>query len=441
MNLNTLIRYLLFDRQAIDQIANGRQAIWAGLAFALLASIARDYDGIYLMGQPWHLLVPAVASFVLATLLFGFLRLFPSDNPRISFRQFLTYFWLMSPMAWIYAIPVERFLSPLGAAQTNFWFLVLVATWRVLLICRVVTVREQTRFSMTLMKVLFLSDTVVLIALQWLPLPVFSIMGGIRLSERDAFISGMAFLTYVLGSLLWIILFFINLTWLAESWGKKYRSATKDHSDSDDLQLTLTATLDGNASQTDDMDRLVGEGDHSPSTNNRPSSKSVWVLIAILSVVSVVLMIIGQPEQRRRDQAEKFFGADQIVQGLEYMSLHPQADFPPHWTIPTSNRTSQSSPHPVDVAYESLNLELRPWVQAAAIQRFTNYFQEFRHGHMRWLALDEIRFDRAIKVLELADDLDPPFLETTYTDLSRFIDQYPDRWQTEKLKNFLNKEP
>ena len=202
-------------------------------------------------------------------------------------------------------------------------------------------------------------------------------MGGIRLSERDACISGMAFLTYILGSVLWSVLFFINLTWLAESWWKKCRTATIDHSNSADLQLTAAATLDGNASQTDDLNRLLGEGDRSSSTNNWSNSRSVWGSIAILSVVSVVLMIIGQPEQRRRDQAEKFFGKGQIAQGLEYMSQHPQADFPPHWTIPTSNRTHQDSDypaHPVDVAHESLNLEIRPWVRAAAMQSFTNYF-------------------------------------------------------------------
>ena len=42
-----------------------------------------------------------------------------------------------APMAAIYAIPVETFLTDYRATACNIWFLAIVATWRVLLIARV----------------------------------------------------------------------------------------------------------------------------------------------------------------------------------------------------------------------------------------------------------------------------------------------------------------
>ena len=47
---------------------------------------------------------------------------------------------MTAPLAWLYAIPYERFLSPVGATRANLWTLGLVAAWRVLLIIRVLVV-------------------------------------------------------------------------------------------------------------------------------------------------------------------------------------------------------------------------------------------------------------------------------------------------------------
>jgi len=41
---------------------------------------------------------------------------------------------LTSPLAWLYAIPVELWLKPADAARLNYAFLGVVATWRVLLL-------------------------------------------------------------------------------------------------------------------------------------------------------------------------------------------------------------------------------------------------------------------------------------------------------------------
>ena len=75
MEIRTLLRYLIGDREAILTIARSRHALWIGFLFVLSAAFARDYDGEDLLHEPWHLLLPLVASLgsslVLFTLAYG----------------------------------------------------------------------------------------------------------------------------------------------------------------------------------------------------------------------------------------------------------------------------------------------------------------------------------------------------------------------------------
>ena len=47
---------------------------------------------------------------------------------------------MTAPLAWIYAIPVERFLGAYEATQANLWMLGIVSVWRIVLMIRVVSV-------------------------------------------------------------------------------------------------------------------------------------------------------------------------------------------------------------------------------------------------------------------------------------------------------------
>ena len=114
--------------------------------FVLSAGFAREYDARDLLAEPWFLIIPLgasfVSSFVLFTLLYILLMRVDKQRPRFfsAYRAFLTLFWMTAPLAWLYAIPYERFLTPMQAATANYITLGVVAVWRVALMVRVASV-------------------------------------------------------------------------------------------------------------------------------------------------------------------------------------------------------------------------------------------------------------------------------------------------------------
>lgn len=106
----------------------------AGLVFAWLAGIGRYWDhprATLLM----HSGLGSVA-YVFALAAFIWLLGLPLRIKRWSYRDLLAYISLTSPLAFLYAVPVERWLA-IGTARTiNMWFLLIVAVWRVFLYSR-----------------------------------------------------------------------------------------------------------------------------------------------------------------------------------------------------------------------------------------------------------------------------------------------------------------
>jgi hypothetical protein len=167
MRVRTLLRYLIGDRQAILEVAANPHALWLGLLFVLSAGFAREYDGEDLLHEPWHLLIPLAASlassFFLYTIAYGAQPL-PWGQRRpffAGYRSFLGLFWMTAPLAWLYAIPYERFWSEGDAARANLATLGLVAAWRVVLMIRVlqVTMRYQLVAAVLLVELRPLGET------------------------------------------------------------------------------------------------------------------------------------------------------------------------------------------------------------------------------------------------------------------------------------------
>ena len=94
------------------------------------------------------------------------------------------------------------------ATRANLWLLAVVSAWRVMLMTRVICVVYEARAWRAFFLVMFFADTVALVLLFLTPLPVLSLMGGIRLTESEQLIQGTAFLIGVLGVLSWPIWFF-----------------------------------------------------------------------------------------------------------------------------------------------------------------------------------------------------------------------------------------
>jgi hypothetical protein len=342
MTLATLAKYLfLLDRQAIRDIAGCRQAVWLGLLFVLSAGFAREYDGEDLLAEPWHLLIPLAASLATSLLLFVFVwstaRGWDRELPfEESYRSFLGLYWMTAPLAWLYAIPVERFLSPAQAVEANLWLLAIVAAWRVVLMIQVVSTLLRISVVRAMFPVLLFADSLVVVILFLTPLPVFSFMGGIRLSESEQLIQGTAFLVGTLGILSWPI-------WL--------------------IGTTVMATKPAPSEES--------STDTNPAARE-PVSQTLWGLGILSLAIWILILPLTQPEQQRRRQVETLLRNGRIEGTLEFMSAHERQDFPPHWDPPPRIGYGETEPDLVDVMETLIAIEVKPWVSNL-------YWEKFQH--------------------------------------------------------------
>ncbi|MEZ6126927.1 MAG: hypothetical protein R3C49_27740 [Planctomycetaceae bacterium] len=420
MTLKDLFLYLTFQRSAIDRIAACPSALWLGLCLVLLAAVARDYDGIDLQAEPWHLLIPAGASLVTATTLFAWLRLFQCEGLRkLRYRTFLSLFWLTAPMAWLYAIPVERFLTAAQATEANLWLLAIVSLWRVLLITRVVSHLTAQPHSAAFCRVMLFADTIVLIILRNTPLPMLNIMGGIRLQDRDRVLQNAALLTGLLSVVLWPILAAANLSFVVRRWPKL---------------------------NTDSASKDAPPEDLSPAESSRaesflpavPVHVSAWLFVAALTAAGAALLSIAQPEQRLRYAAEKLLTSGRVAEGLRMMSAHRPDEFPPLWVPPPAVGWQHMKPHPAESAFLSLQPDIADWVRTIMLTHFTNYFGTTDYAFHQWqdLSIEELTF--TLEVLKHNDLLDEEFTRTALDKLKWAYEDDPNPDRRNLATEFLN---
>lgn len=305
MNASTLFRYLLGSREAILAVASSRWSLLIGAIFVLSAGLAREYDGEDLLHEPWHALRPLGASIASGTLLFlivhgaAMLRRHKSEGAPPPFfrayRTFLSLFWMTAPMAWLYAVPYERFMNPPDAVSLNLWTLTLVATWRVLLMTRVISVVYGIGHVSAFFLVMLFADIVVFAVVTLVPTPVFDIMGGVRHSARDAIIAGTTFWFTILSVLtapIWILGSLVSACRLVPRWP-----------------------------------------DLSTPTDSK-NSRGLLVL-AVCSVLAFApLLVVSQPEQIRKRETERLLMSGRVREALAMMSASQQSDYPPHWEPP-----------------------------------------------------------------------------------------------------------
>ncbi|MFO0808252.1 MAG: hypothetical protein U0746_06490 [Gemmataceae bacterium] len=337
MGIRTLLRYLIGDRDAILQIAASRRAFWLGLAFVLSAGFAREYDGEDLTAEPWHLVIPLAASLVSSLLLFSllFLKVAWNDPRRpaqwSAYGSFLTLFWMTAPLAWLYAIPYERFLSPGNAVAANLYTLALVAAWRVVLMIRVAIVLMGYRPFQAAFLVIGFADVVALSAVYLMPKPtIFAAMGGIRLSEAEQAITGA--------------------TLMVGCWGMA------------SLPIWLIGGLSAILKGKPVWQVPAGECASIPD-------RGLWALAALSLAAWIPILPSTQAEQRLRHQAEHDLKAGQIDAALAFMSAHEAHAFPPLWDPPPRVGYADAAPHLLDVLDAMTKDTPAPWVREQYIAK------------------------------------------------------------------------
>jgi hypothetical protein len=366
MSITTLLRYWIGDRQAILAIASNRQALWIGALFVLSAGFAREYDGEDLLSEPWHLLLPLgaslLSSLVLFTITYGKILFVDPNRPSFlaAYRSFLTLFWMTAPLAWLYAIPYERFLSPAQALEANLWTLGLVALWRVVLMVRVVSVLMGYRVDQAFFLVLLFADVVAVLAILLIPRPVVSLMGGVRLTDSDRLILKLTFSVLFFGCLslpVWLIGAVTELVMSKPAW-----------------QL-------------------------SPPLNNQTvvPAGTVWVLALVSLAVWAPILPRTQAEQRLRTQVESDFRNGRISEGLARMTNHSPSDFPPHWEPPPRVGYGKENPPLLDVMEFILEHPPASWVQTMYVEKFGRYLGDVYGDELLMKPAEDIR--RIIRLL------------------------------------------
>lgn len=382
LGLTTILKFLLFNRQAIRQIAHSPVAVWPGLFFVFSAAFAREYDGEYLVAEPWHLLIPVTASLVacgcMSLLLWILTR---SKGIRIGylsvFRPFLNLYWMTAPLAWLYAIPFERMMTPGDATTANLTLLGIVAAWRVALMVRSVQVLFDCRLFTAIIPVMFFSVLLVMAALWLVPGPIFMIMGGIRLSESEDVILGFRLMLGLAawGSVLFWLIFYVILCTRKE--------------------LGWSWTLDSNRSNQTETN------DATPASR-RSLSVPLWLVAIAANLTWYPILKRTQPEQALRYQAKQLILEQNFARLCNLTQAYPESEFPPHWDPPPRPAYGESEPPVIDVLIGLMKHNGAQWMIAHYDRKLNDQF------HTMWFdnQLLEYSDDQLSFLLDYAQDLD-----------------------------------
>jgi hypothetical protein len=173
-NIGRLLTFRL-TREEFAQFNKTDLAV--GLACTWLAGIGRTLHNQRV--EWWQHAGLGSVAYVFALSLLLYLVLAPLRVKGLSYRHILTFVSLTSPTGFIYAIPVERYLSIEDASTARFWFLAIVAAWRVALL--IFYVRRYLEFSglrTAVVSLLPLCAIVVALSVLNLDKVVLNFMGG-----------------------------------------------------------------------------------------------------------------------------------------------------------------------------------------------------------------------------------------------------------------------
>jgi hypothetical protein len=326
------------------------------------AALAREYDGQDLLHEPWHLLIPPAASFITASILFGVLWIVAKGPARPSYRSFLTVYWMTAPVAWLYAIPVERMLSASDSTVANLWLLAAVSLWRVVLMIRVVCVLWPVLVWQAFFVVMFFADTILLIALSVTPRPIFMVMGGIRLTASEDAILVTSFIIGNLGVLSWPF-------WLIGAIGAAF--ARKEE-------------LPPHVSTDESSNRV---------------QRSAWGLAGASLFAGLTVLPFTQPAQHLRYSVEQDLRKGRITEGLTTMSMAGEGSFPRHWDPPPRVGYGEKTPELIDVLEALPKVNASPGVEEVFHEKFVRFAGSGDHW-AAWRDMDSTTFDRYLTVLE-----------------------------------------
>lgn len=188
-----VLRFLLGQPDAIRKVAATRWMTLVAFVFIVSAALARNYDFHLLHKEPIWIVGPLVMPLITSCFVWLFVSAYCSGNRLLS-RDFIGYFrcFLMTaPIAWVYGLPVEEWMSPLDAAQANFGLLLFVSLWRVTLMVLVIWTLFRPPWLAAVFAILLPASLEMGVAnfLTSFGYSMSAGMGGLRLSPEEAFLA------------------------------------------------------------------------------------------------------------------------------------------------------------------------------------------------------------------------------------------------------------
>lgn len=328
MSIKTLWKFLCGDPEAIKIVAC--QPYWLGILLVTSASLARNYDTVYIPGKPWILLVPFFVSTVASFLLFFLFELISnrmaSKQPPFlrTYSYVLNTFWMTAPLAWLYAIPYERFFTLHIATKCNLITLAVVSLWRIILLSRVFSVLACTTLYDTQTLVILFGSGTFFFILQFTQLPLINVMGGIQLLPNEEIIASMTLLTGVVS----VFVFLASL-----------------------INLLIVIVRKNNIWNWLDIQKQI------------PPTKSMKFLSIGPLVALILVLPITQAEQMKGYEVNELLAKGNIRQALQTMSDYGESAFPPHWTPIPRPGYGDETPDLITVMEVIIENNYSPWVR------------------------------------------------------------------------------
>jgi len=349
MSLTTLLLYFGGDATAIVVIAGNPWSGVLGLLFVLSTGLARHYDTHDLRAEPWHVFVPLAVSLLLSALLYAVLYLLVASQTSIwlpllsGWWCMIGLMWLTAPLAWLYAIPYQRWLSAEASVRAKLVTLGIVSLWRVLLMGRAVSLLFPATPWSGYALVLLVADSAALAGMA-------VTRPAAAPSSTPRIILGMATIGPSQPDQA------AGLTCLISALGIVT------------LPLWLIGALTGKAA----TDTWLWNDAGPPAA---PPDLPLWLLAVLALLLFVSVLFYTQPAQRRRSHIEALFKEGKVRQALAELSSQTPDAFPPQWQAPPACHFREP-PALLDVIETVAWVQCAPWVRSVYLERFRRFLSD-----------------------------------------------------------------